>query len=75
MSSPHGSFFHFRKLVGGVPKLLRMEIARRKLSRDEQELWYFLAAQLNLHSGHFISHLPTIPDVIAALKDYQGCVD
>ena len=48
-----------------------VELARRMLSRDEQQLWNFLAAQLQLHSGHFIDKLPTIDNVITSILQYK----
>ena len=41
------------------------------LSRDEKELWNFLAAQLQLHFGHFIDKLPTIDNVVTSVQQYE----
>ena len=50
---------------------LEVELARRMLSKDEKELWNFLAAQLQLHFGHFIEKLPTIDNVVTSVQQYE----
>ena len=57
--------------MDGYNLSLETAIARHTLTRDVQELWNFLAAQLQLHSGYRIQRLATIEDMIYSLHEYR----